>query len=82
MNVRANVPKVSGLYSDEKSEKEQSDVDEEGIAPDPDLDPDSLNEAFRFAAWSSVALVCDLFPPALTPISNDLMPIRLLSCSF
>jgi len=64
LNVRSNVPKVSGPYGDEKSEKEpgtpeiemHSVVDEDGVAPDPDLDPASLNEAFRFAAWSSVAL--------------------------
>ena len=33
---------------------------EEGpaITPDPDLDPVELDKAFRFAAWSSVVLVC------------------------
>jgi urea-proton symporter len=42
----------------------QSDVDDEGpvIALDPDLDPVSLDKAYRFAARSSVALVCDLSP--------------------
>jgi hypothetical protein len=28
-----------------------------GIVPDPDLDPVALDKAFRFAAWSSLALV-------------------------
>ena len=27
------------------------------ITPDPDLDPVALDKAFRFAAWSSLALV-------------------------
>ena len=31
------------------------------IVPDPDLDPAALHKAFRFAAWSSVLLVCNLF---------------------
>lgn len=67
LNVRL-VTKVSGPYGEEKtdekgSEKERgsaemhSVVDEDGIVPDPDLDPVSLNTAYRFAAWSSVALV-------------------------
>jgi urea-proton symporter len=77
LNVKAPVPIVtSGVeYSDEKtaekgSEKEhdfteaRSAVDDEGpnIASDADLDPVSLDRAFRFAAWSSAALVCDLSP--------------------
>jgi hypothetical protein len=40
-------------------------VDGEGpfVVPDPDLDPIALDTAFRFAAWSSVLLVCNLdFP--------------------
>lgn len=41
----------------------QSAVDDEPIiAFDPDLDPVSLDKAFRFAAWSSAALVCNLSP--------------------
>jgi hypothetical protein len=72
LNVRVAVRTVtSGVeYGDEKtgSEKElgsaeaHSALDDEGpiITVDPDLDPVSLEKAFRFAAWSSVALVCDL----------------------
>jgi len=67
LNVKVNV-NVSGPYGDERtdekgSEKERgsaemhSVMDEGGIVPDPDLDPVSLDTAFRFAAWSSVALV-------------------------
>ena len=74
MNVKAPVATVtSGVdYSDEKTAEKGSEkghdfteahlaVDDEGpiIAPDPDLDPASLDKAFRFAAWSSAALVCD-----------------------
>ena len=36
------------------------------ITPDPDLDPVALDKAFRFAAWSSLILVCILLSP-----SND-----------
>ena len=35
-----------------------SDDEGPGITPDPDLDPVALDKAFRFAAWSSLALVC------------------------
>jgi len=92
LNVRVNVPRVSGPYGDERtdekgSEKERGSaemhsVNEDGIVPDPDLDPVELDIAFRFAAWSSVALVCVLSPLVLIPISNDFMLFRLLSCSF
>lgn len=66
---------TSGVeYGDEKTFEKGSDkghvsteayaaVDEGPvIAVDPDLDPVSLDKAFRFAAWSSVVLVCDLSP--------------------
>ena len=76
LNVKAPVPTVtSGVeYGDEKtfeksekghgSTEAHSAVDDEGpiIAFDPDLDPVSLDKAFRFAAWASVVLVCDLSP--------------------
>lgn len=76
MNIKAPVPTAtSGVeYSDEKAFEKGSDkghgsteahsaVDDDGvIVPDPDLDPVSLDKAFRFAAWSSVVLVCDLPP--------------------
>jgi len=65
LNVRVNV-NVSGPYGDDRmdekgSEKERGSaemhsVNEGGIVPDPDLDPVALDTAFRFAAWSSVAL--------------------------
>jgi urea-proton symporter len=39
------------------------DGEEPFVVPDPDLDPVALDKAFRFAAWSSVVLVCNLdFP--------------------
>jgi SSS family transporter len=70
LNIKAPVPTgTSGVeYSDEKAFEKGSEkghgsieahsaVDDEGIiAPDPDLDPVALDRAFRFAAWSSVAL--------------------------
>jgi hypothetical protein len=76
LNIKAPVPTgTSGVeYSDEKAFEKGSEkghgsieahsaVDDEGIiAPDPDLDPVALDRAFRFAAWSSVALVSDLSP--------------------
>ena len=96
LNMKVPVPTVtSGVeYNEEKtvekgSEKgysfteAQSAVDDEGtiIASDPDLDPASLDRAFRFAAWSSAALVCNLSPRSDTD-SDDLMATRLSSCSF
>ena len=43
------------------------------ITPDPDLDPAALDKAFRFAAWSSLALV-GIFSYALDQM---LMKLRL-----
>lgn len=76
MNIKPPVPTATATgrvdYSDEKAFEKGSDkghgsteahsaVDDEGVlVPDPDLDPVSLDKAFRFAAWSSVVLVCDL----------------------
>lgn len=77
LNVKVAAPHVtSGAESDDEktSEKEPEkervsteaheavDYESPIITADPDLDPVSLNKAFRFAAWSSVALVCDLSP--------------------
>lgn len=72
MNIRTQVSEVTSEVpcgdetTDEKgSEKERGSVEmhsvdkEPVITPDSDLDPVSLSKAFRFAAWSSVALVCD-----------------------
>jgi len=74
LNIQAAVPAITtGEESgDEKTSEKGSEkghgfaeareaVDYEGpiITTDPDLDPVSLKKAFRFAAWSSVALVCD-----------------------
>jgi len=67
LNVRAPASTVTGPYNDEKADEKElekergsaemhSAVDDDGIEPDPDLDPASLSHAFRFAAWSSVAL--------------------------
>ena len=56
-----------------------SDDEGPGITPDPDLDPVALDKAFRFAAWSSLALVCIFsyaFYQMLMTIST-----RRLSCS-
>jgi hypothetical protein len=76
LNIQAAVPTITNgeESGDEKTSEKGSEkghgfveareaVDYEGpiVTPDPDLDPVSLNEAFRFAAWSSVALVCDFF---------------------
>jgi urea-proton symporter len=72
---RAYVDKKGATYADEKAdekalEKEKEhgsaelhSVDEDGpiIVPDPDLDPVALHKAYRFAAWSSVLLVCTSF---------------------
>jgi len=98
LNVRVPVSTVTEPYTDEKtndsekvSEKDHgfadthSAVNDDGLEPDPDLDPASLRKAFRFAAWSSVVLVRNLSPPPASLISinsNDLMPFRLLFCSF
>jgi hypothetical protein len=98
LNVRVPVSTVTGPYNDENmddsekvSEKEHgfadahSAVNDDGLEPDPDLDPASLRKAFRFAAWSSVALVRSLSRPPASLISidsNDSMPSRLLFCSF
>jgi hypothetical protein len=71
LNVKAPVSTVTGPYNDENTDEKESEkepgfadihsaVGDDGVEPDPDLDPASLNKAFRFAAWSSVALVCDL----------------------
>jgi hypothetical protein len=95
LNIRAAAPVTSGVESDDEktSEKEPEkghisteaheavDYESPIITVDPDLDPVSLDKAFRFAAWSSVALVCDL-PPRSGTDSDDLMHARLLSCSF
>jgi len=93
LNIRAAAP--SGIESDDEKtfekEPEKGHVSTEAheavdyespiIITDPDLDPVSLDKAFRFAAWSSAALVCDL-SPALRTDPDDLMPARLLSCLF
>jgi hypothetical protein len=52
-----------------------------GITPDPDLDPVALDKAFRFAAWSSVVLVCILLCPRRPDADNNTIPTRRLSCS-
>jgi hypothetical protein len=78
LNVRAPASTVTGPYNDEKADEKElekergsaemhSAVDDDGIEPDPDLDPASLSHAFRFAAWSSVALVCALPQGSLIP---------------
>jgi len=79
LNIRAPVSTEAkeGPYGDEKADEKEpekdrgsaemhSAVDDDGpiITLDPDLDLASLTKAFRFAAWSSVVLVCDLFPRA------------------
>jgi urea-proton symporter len=85
LNVKVPASTVTGPYNDEKtndsekvSEKEDgfadthsaSAVNDDGLEPDPDLDPASLHKAFRFAAWSSVALVRSLSPlPCLSYLS-------------
>ncbi|KAF8504461.1 urea transporter [Russula emetica] len=71
LNVRAAAPKeTSGVEPDDEKtfekEPEKEHVSTEAheavdyespiITTDPDLDPVSLDEAFRFAAWSSAAL--------------------------
>ena len=95
LNIKAAAPAISGAESDdEKTDEKEPEkghvstgaheaVDYESpiITIDPDLDPASLNKAFRFAAWSSVALVCDLSTRSGTN-SDDLMSTRLLSCLF
>jgi hypothetical protein len=93
LNIKAAAPVTSGVESDDEKtyekepEKERvsTDVHEAYESPvitaDPDLDPVSLDKAFRFAAWSSVALVCDLSPRSGAD-SDDLLPTRLLSCLF
>jgi hypothetical protein len=96
LNIRAAAPNVTGgLESDDEKtfekEPEKGHVSAEAhealdyespiITTDPDLDPVALDKAFRFAAWSSAALVCDLFPRSGTD-SDNLMPARLLSCLF
>ena len=60
--------KISEKKGNEFTET-RSVSDEEGpvIIPDPDLDPVALDKAFRFAAWSSLALVC-IFSYALDHI--------------
>lgn len=50
-----------------------------GITPDPDLDPVALDKAFRFAAWSSLALVCIFTYPFYQTLMT--MSTRRLSCS-
>jgi len=66
LNVRGLSTTKGGGYDDEKTDEKESEKeggfaethlaeDDEGTQ-DPDLDPVSLNKAFRFAAWSSVAL--------------------------
>jgi hypothetical protein len=62
LNVRAPASTVTGPYNDEKADEKESEKE-----PDPDLDPASLGKAFRFAAWSSVALVCALPQGSLIP---------------
>jgi len=77
LNVETVAPTAtSGVeYDDEKmSEKEPEkghvstgahgavDYERPIITSDPDLDAGSRDKAFRVAAWSSVALVCDLSP--------------------
>jgi hypothetical protein len=95
LNIRAAAPVTSGVESDDENthekepEKERISteaheaVDHESpiITIDPDLDPVSLDKAFRFAAWSSVVLVCNLSPHSGTD-SDDLMLARLLLCLF
>ena len=95
LNIRAAPPVTTGAESDDEktSEKEPEkghvsaeaheamDYESPIITVDPDLDPVALDKAFRFAAWSSVALVCNLFPRSGTD-SDDLMTARLLSCLF
>ena len=91
LNIRAAAPVTSGVESDDEKtyekEPEKGHVSTEAheavdyespiITIDPDLDPASLDKAFRFAAWSSVALVCDIFPHSGID-SDDLMTARLL----
>jgi hypothetical protein len=83
LNVRVAAPNVtSGVEDDDEKafekEPEKGHVSTEAheavdygspiiTTIDPDLDPVSLDKAFRFAAWSSAALVCDL-SPTLVPI--------------
>lgn len=92
LNVRVPVSTVARPYNDEKtndsekvSEKEDGcadthsavNDDASGLEPDPDLDPVSLDKAFRFAAWSSAVLVRSLSPPPASLISinsNNLVP--------
>jgi hypothetical protein len=56
--------------TDSKNEKEPKEtitaahdhaVVRAGITDEKDLDPVALNKAFKFAAWSSVALVSGMF---------------------
>jgi hypothetical protein len=96
LNARVAAPNVtSGVEDDDEKtfEKEPEkghgsteaheavDYESPITINDPDLDPVSLDKAFRFAAWSSVALVCDISPHSGTD-SDDLMTARLLSCLF
>lgn len=70
-----------GHVSTEAHEHEAVDYGSPITVNDPDLDPVSLDKAFRFAAWSSAALVCDVSLHSGTD-SDDLMTARLLSCLF
>lgn len=47
-----------------------------GITRAEELDPVALNKAFKFAAWSSVALVRTIHRPFLTLITNQLSSFR------
>ena len=82
MNIKVAAPRArSGVEDDDEKtfekEPEKGHVSTEAheavdyespiIITDPDLDPIALDKAFRFAAWSSVVLVCDL-SPRLVPI--------------
>jgi len=72
LNIRTRSPQVTKgeTYDDEKVDEKvggyadtrlATDDEEPVIIPDPDLNPADLTKAFRFAAWSSVALVCNFF---------------------
>jgi len=63
-HLQPHAPKIQDLDYDRKEKEDPvththtvSEVHEDKVHEDDDLDPVGLNKAFRFAAWSSVALL-------------------------
>lgn len=70
-NEAKGITEVNVPYMDEK--KAQEDSSASSLVNDSDLDPVGLNKAFKFAAWSSVALVCTEFLVSLPGMSDELL---------